>query len=264
MIPGFFIPPPDQTIGNSSYMRQVLDGLGLSGNLKLLLDAGDSGSVASGSQTTWNDVSGNGRNFYRGADGSSGSDDPTFNGTVGKGSSSEFWSFDGGDSFTGVSAPDTLVSSWHKDGALFTLCGWGYVASTGPNLVSTGNPGIRISLSTTLPSIFRGVLNGSGEQSAGSGAFSASASNRWNMWGFTINESAGSGLYYLNGQAIAHTRTYGIPSSSAATSFKIGSDAFGTLAPASTRIASLAAFSTALTETQLDQIFDATRGKFGV
>ena len=53
-------------------------------------------------------------------------------------------------------------------------------------------------------------------------------------------------------------------SSSAATSFKIGSDAFGTLAPASTRIASLAAFSTALTETQLDQIFDATRGKFGV
>lgn len=98
---------------------QIITDLSLTTNLKLCLDAGDSASYSSGQK--WLDTSGGGYDFFRGADGGSSTDDPTFNGSAGGLSSAEFWSSDGGDFFT----YDTTIEAWmdnlHQDGATFTV-----------------------------------------------------------------------------------------------------------------------------------------------
>jgi len=264
MLPGMGRPLLDRTISNSSNLRDVLEALGLNGSLKILLDAGDGGSVASASQAKWNDVSGNAYDFFRGADGSSSSDDPTFNGVIGRQSAGEFWSCDGGDFFTYDSSPEAFMSAWHKDGALFTVCGWAYLVGS-TMLVFTRSPGISLNLGTNIPAYTFNMTNDTVTQSFGSGTFPGASVNRWDFWGLAVNESASSFLFYLNGDALTFSTSYSSPSVNAAGSFRIGANnSGGNLAPAGTRFGSLAAFSSALSQAQLGQIFSATRGKYGV
>ena len=100
----------------------VINALGLTGGLKLVLDAGDVSSYSSGQ--SWLDLSGNGYDFYLGDTSSSESSDPTFNGTPGNLSTSEYFAFDGGDYFIYDSANETWMQNIHKDNAKFTICIW--------------------------------------------------------------------------------------------------------------------------------------------
>ena len=100
-------------------------------SLNLCLDAGDIRST-DGSSQTWTDLSGT-ANFVRGATGSAGADDPTFNGTAGSANDTTYWSFDGGDQFT--SGNVTYPDAWLKDnGAASFACVIQRVAGTNQTL----------------------------------------------------------------------------------------------------------------------------------
>lgn len=83
----------------------------------------DIGALASdpGSGQTIYDLSGNGRDFFLGADGSVGAGDPTRAGTPGLRRSGNYLGFSGAQFLTKASANGTLIESIHKDGALATL-----------------------------------------------------------------------------------------------------------------------------------------------
>lgn len=96
----------------------------------LALDPGDAASYSSGQ--TWFDLTTNDKDFFRGVDGSSSTDDPTFNGTPGA-LSGEYWSFDGGDFFVKTTANGTFENGLHKDNATWSFAFWYYAKTTGSN-----------------------------------------------------------------------------------------------------------------------------------
>lgn len=103
-------------------LYDAINSSGLTSNLKLCLDAGDSASYDPAVQTAkWLDTSGNGFDFFRGSTNVTDAGDPTFNGSAGGLSSSEFWSTDGGDYFTYDAANETWMNNMHKTGALWTV-----------------------------------------------------------------------------------------------------------------------------------------------
>jgi len=79
-----------------SFQEMIFE-LGLSSGLLVVLDAGDLSSYPGG--VTWLNTVTGGPNFDRGADAAAGTDDPTFVGTVGARTSSEYFNFDGDDWF---------------------------------------------------------------------------------------------------------------------------------------------------------------------
>lgn len=122
------------TLGNtfsppySTSIQTIIQDLGLTGNLKLLLEAGNLPSWG-GAGTKWNDESGGGYDFFRGADGTVQASDPSFNGVAGNVSLSEYWGFDGAQYFTYDSANEAWMNNIHKAGAKFTAVCLAYIAS---------------------------------------------------------------------------------------------------------------------------------------
>lgn len=101
----------------------VVEELGLTTNLKLLLDAGDIASAPTSPSTKWLDLSGGGYDFWLGTDSGSTSD-PTFSstGTRGGQSGSEYWGTSG--FFTYDAANEAWMTNIHKNNALFTVMAW--------------------------------------------------------------------------------------------------------------------------------------------
>jgi hypothetical protein len=128
----------------SGKIIDAVNTLGLTAGLKLCLDAGDINSYSSGQK--WLDVSGNGYDFNRGASSSSQSSDPTFNGTPGNESSSEYWSLDGGDYFTYDSASETWMDALHQNNALFAYAGWMKLPTLSTTIFGTAGTGIGVNL----------------------------------------------------------------------------------------------------------------------
>jgi hypothetical protein len=249
-----------------SSLREVINELGLTSGLKVLLDAGDIASVASGSQTKWLDISGNGYDFNRGSGSGSDSADPTFNGVVGRQSSGEFYSSDGGDYFTYDSANETWMNNLHKDNARFSVAAWVNLPNTPDNqyILSTdngGGPGIY--LLADNGHAFLGVL-GSALAFASDNVIVVGGAG-WAFVGLSVNEPGNSCIWNVRGTPSSGTCTYSAPSSaSASDTMRIGYRAGGVLSNGS-RIANLAVWEgTSLTAAQLAAMFTATRGKFGV
>lgn len=92
---------------------------GLTADLQLCLDAGDEASYTSGQ--VWTDLSSSGSHFNRGTTNGSESSDPTFNGTAGRRSSGEFFSFDGGDRFQHASSIASWMQNMSKNNARFSF-----------------------------------------------------------------------------------------------------------------------------------------------
>jgi hypothetical protein len=265
MLPGLAV-APHSVLNTRSTLFQVIHGLGLNANLKLCLDAGDRGSVASGSQTKWLDVSGNGYDFNRGTTTSSESSDPTFNGTVGAQSSSEFYSFDGGDFFTYDTTLETWMQNIHKNNAATTICAW-VNNSIIPILSDRGGSGVG--------AIGFTYWNGNGESTllvthSSGNAFSRTwahgVSASWQFVAASINEASNSLVLMSNDAENSGTCTYSSPSSSSASGgMNIGTvDGSVDNAQSGSRVACLAAFDTPLSLASLRLIRQATRGKFGV
>lgn len=196
----------------------------------LSLDAGDRTSYG-GTGQTWTDLSGGSRNFTRGADTSASTDDPTFNGTAGGLSASEFWSFDGADRFAQANANGAFENAHHKDGATRTFCAYLLPASLSAGQVIYGaiNSGTNIGVSflvTSAGTLRLQVGNGTSATSfTSTGALTASSA-AFVLVSYTIN---GASFFLINGNAETFTATVSSPSASNATNaYSIGAAPNGT------------------------------------
>lgn len=246
--------------------------LGLASNLRLCLDAGDDASYSSGQ--SWLDTSGNGYDFFRGADGSATATDPTFNGTAGARSASEYFSFDGGDYFTYDTTNETWMQNLHKDNAIFTLATWWYRASTDTSAIFGTNGG-----PSTTGTGFH-VVHNSGSVlvrcvNATVAALDLTLSTvtipatTWTMLAMSVNEAAGASgsTWFCNGASETFNATYSSPSSgNASNTLQIG--ARGNASSPAANGARCATFMVwegrALTLGEIQALFQATRGRFGV
>lgn len=262
------------TSGNKT-LSQIITDLGLTTNLKLCLDAGDANSYNPAVQTEkWLDTSGNGYDFYRGTSTGGDAAEPTFNGSAGGASSNEYFSFDGGDYFLYDSANETWMNALHKNSAVFSIFIVFYPNSTAAQrYFATKGSGVGTGLmfyiqaTSLLPEVF--VSNGSGTVCT-LNTPSAANNAAWNVYGASLDEAIGTAnsLVKINSSSTQiNDESYTSPSSSDVS----GTTAIGSLSsgvsplPSGSRIACLAMWEgTALTTTNLSDIYDAIKGRFGL
>lgn len=254
--------------GDAAY---IIRRLGLATNCKLVLDAGEASSYTSGQ--SWLDLSGNGYDFFLGSTSGAAANDPTFTGTAGQRTSGEYWSFDGGDFFRYDTTNETWMENIHKDNAIFTLAAWVYpVNATTTNMLwgdhnSSGvTVGVHWCYDATEALIFA-VTNGSGISFSDTSTITLTQS-AWNFVALSLNEATGAsgGFHYKNGTSDTFTSTYTSPSaSSAAATAEIAAGAGAFPLENGSRLGMFMAWEgTALTTGDLDNIYAATRIRYGV
>lgn len=254
-------------------MYESLSALGLTANLRLCLDAADFQSWP-GSGQKWLDRSGGGYDFFRGADGSATTTDPTFNGSYGGLSSSEYWSFDGGDYFTYDTTNEAWMNALHKASAAFTIAAWVWGGGSGSNNIfatSQGNAaqvGVVFVASTSTNSVGINVFNGTGVTSKSISFGGAGyVANAWNFVCIRVDEAANSARILRNGSdSGALTATYTTPSSSASTFNAVigAAGAGGSPLPNGSRLGSMMIWDRALSQAEMLNLFNRTRSRFGV
>jgi hypothetical protein len=226
-------------------LYNVLIDKGLLPGLKLCLDAGDALSYTSGQK--WLDRTQGGYDFFRGADVTATTDDPTFTGNSGTLDQSTYWSFDGGDYFTYDSATESWMNNLHKAGAKFSIALLYYVPALtgfrwllGEYLNDNAKIGVQIVI-VNGDAVRFSVANGSGVA-----AFSADStwltSVGWHLSIVSVDEANAFGLWYDNGRKSTFASTYTTPSASASTHImQIGATGSnGSPLPSGFRIAAVA------------------------
>jgi hypothetical protein len=252
-------------------LLQMIQDAGLTSNLVLCLDAADSNSY-SGSGQTWTDVSGNSYNFYRGTTSSSQSTDPTFNGTAGNKSSSEYWSFDGADLFT-ETTNHGFDTGWHKNNGVFTIVAAVDLPSAADAQVIFGNfgdsdPGVSLS---KLSSADGRLLRFRSWTSSGTAlAITTSAAVPDSSWAFlavALNEATGANgaTLQINSTQESFTSTYTSPSSSSPLAAKISGD--GSSSPqefaSGARLGGIMAWSSRLSDANLNTLYALLGARYG-
>lgn len=249
--------------GGGETMYESLSALGMTGNLRLCLDAADFQSWP-GSGQKWLDRSGGGYDFFRGTDATSQTSDPTFVGSYGGLSASEYWSFDGGDYFTYDSSNETWMNALHKDNAAFTVLCWLTRSGTqdsgifGTGGAATGSIGTSVYVSNGILTL--AVGNASGSFAKGVTATGVT-DNAWSFCAVSLNEATGSAFFNVNGTASTFAGAYTSPSVSDA-SFTMQVSACGNAAKPmknTGKKAMLAILDTALSQAQVDAVFRRTR-----
>lgn len=261
--------------GHDGTLYGILQFLGLSRNL--VLDAGDSASYTSGQK--WLDRSSGGYDFMLGSETGSPStgDEPTFNGTPGSLSSSEYWSFGGNDYFRYDTTNETWMDARHKNNALFTdILIYYPVASLGAQgLMGTirdgsNAPGAKLFL-TSAEKLTINVKNGSGDALLKT-ADTATTTGAWHFIALVMDEAGGSGFFYEDGgykqvgSSDTFTSTYSSPSASAATdTMEIGAIGNASIPVVNgSRIACVASLPVALSKAQLDAVYAEIGPRFGL
>lgn len=256
-------------------LKSALTTAGLTTNLKLCLDSGDASSYNPSVQTDkWLDVAGSGYDFYRGSGTGSDAADPTFNGSGG--ALNSYWSFDGGDCFTYDAANETWMESLHKNSAIFSVVAFFYHAvEVSDSLIFldqfSGGTGISYQLTSSGTQRFRAVNAGA---TALTKTVDSAAAVGWHMIGLSLNEAtgAGGGFFYKDGgydqvsSADTFDSTYTSPSAGSAT-YTMGIGGLNGLdvSPNNERLACIAVWQgTAITKANMDTIFTAMRGRFGI
>ena len=280
MLPGLTIGAAIGAPGPGATMREVIHSLGFTTGLSLVLDPGDNASY-DGSSQTWTDLSGGGADFCRGSTTSSQATDPTFNGVSGGRSSSEYFSNDGGDFFTIISANPSWVEAMHKSGGTWTVAEWVRVGTLSDSNFwgwmgdgqLTGQPTTGIILGVGVANgglsandqLFAQVNNASVSAWRKTSTARVTASS-WNFVAVSVNLSSGATVMQINGTSESSTVAVGsLAAGSATAKLNIGAIGSGEFPDTSgTRYGQIAMWSTALSTTQLAALFQATRGKYGV
>jgi hypothetical protein len=209
--------------------------------------------------------------FYLGTSSSGSSNDPTFNGTAGNNSSSEYFSFDGADCFTLAGSNTTFINSLHKNNATFTFASLISIPTTANGYIfgdtSATSPGIALYRDTSGDIRFY-QMNGSTTQTVATDSGRLpSSSNAFVALSYT--ESTGAGIIYCHTgtkSAYTFTQAYSSPTSTDASPYM----AIGAKAPADSELPSgskiwfAGMWNTALSESQLDTIFARTRNIAGI
>lgn len=255
--------------GDPSLIGQ-LTSLGLTTGLKLALDAGDIASWP-GSGASWLDTSGGGYDFWLGSSGSSESSDPTFNGTPGD-LSGEYWSTDGGDYFTYDNTTEAWINAMHHAAAQFTIIGWVNMSNVtsrrlAGNRSSTSQDGFALLVGAS-GNLTINISNGAGNIYSGAST-AACATSQWTMFACSLDFVNGTGWIGFDAAPDAVSPSFsGSPSAGAASNalrlFAIGGSTSSL--PASGSAIGMAAMwqGVALTDTQIANIFNATKGRYGL
>lgn len=244
--------------------------------LEFCLDPREGDSYSSGQK--WLDLTSNGFDFFVGSDASSGSDDPTFTGTPGGMSSSEYWSFDGGDYFRYDTTNEAAFNAIHKNNAIFAICGFVYFGgSASMALMATRtNAGSETGFlfGRTGADVLRlDVLSG-GSLARRVDTDNTVSSSAWHFIAVRVDEAAGTGFFYVDGaysqvsSSDTFTATYSSPATGAASgTLEIGAYGGGGAFPLpnNSRLGPVALWEgTAPTKANLDDIWDATRDFYGL
>jgi hypothetical protein len=256
--------------GRESFFT-IIGRLGLSSGLRLCLDAGDAASYTSGQ--SWLDRSGNGYDFFRGANNTATTDDPTFNGSAGGLSVNEFFSFDGGDFFRYDTTNETWMNNLHKDGAKFTIIGWINTVSAAVAQPVFGNgQGVKTTVGIEFGGSNLNVLrlrigNGGGAFARLAETAATLSFGTWIMVSVTVDEAATTGFLGVDTTITTFTSTYTSPSASnAGQTMEIGArgNANSPFANGSKIAAVMVWEGVALTSSQVQSVYGATRDRFGV
>lgn len=249
----------------SGKLYDLITNAGLSTNLQLSLDAGDSASY-SGSGN-WIDRAPGANSFAFDAAAAA----PTFNGTAGNRSRNEYMSFDGGDHFTLASGTNPAwIETVHKAAATWSFAAWIYFASTGASTRIVGNAGATtgMRLLTSVSDALSVQIVNAGVAALSQGSSATLTSGAWNFVALSLNEATGpNGLkMQVNAAAESYTSTYSSPaagSASFATQIGAGGNNASPVAN-TTRIAMLAMWNTAIGAIALNTVYGMTRGRFGI
>lgn len=246
-------------------MFDVLTTLGLTTNLKLVLDAGDTASYSSGQK--WNDRSGGGYDFFRGTDGTSQASDPTFSGIGGAPDS--YWSFDAGDYFTYDTTNEAWMENLHKNSANISWAAWIYGRLNGSIFGTAGAAaGANIGVSLRVnASGFQSFRQSGGGSIGTDDATTAVPASGWSYVSGSFNEAGTTLRFNTNGTAetIVSSYTY-TGAGSASFTMQVGARGNNDDPIASgKRLAFLSMWEgTALSAANLAAIYTATRTQFGV
>lgn len=252
----------------------------LQNNLKVCLDAGDVNSYDGTSQTFY-DRSSADTDFYRGATSSAEADDPTFNGTAGNLSSSEYFTFNDADTelFTLVDASNpTWLENFHKDSAAFTIGTWIYVPSTlntysgiFGNAGRLGADGIVFMVYSTIDEL-RIYVRGNTSSVLVKGTDSAVTTDAWTFLAVSIDEATGTdgGFFYEKGSFLQvdssnyFDATYTSPSTNSA-EYK-ASVAGPSVHNIQTgfRLGGVLVWDSVLTKAELDTFYNTTKDRYGL
>lgn len=174
-----------------------------------------------------------------------------------------------------LSESDRLDAGWHKDNAAFTIAMTLHLngSDTSKRILCTMNE-------ITMPAT-SGILLYKNPQNKlycfignGSGTFSLNVStdnnfvpsNAWVFLGLSINEAAGTGFFYCNGQQSTFAATYSTPST-AAPYRRLGvgdAGANGYDLGVGDRVGDILIADTAWTKAQMDQAFATVRTVWGI
>lgn len=264
----FFVP------GSNPNLYEIIQSTGTSSGLQMALDAGASSSYTSGQK--WLDLTSGGYDVYLGADGTASASDPTFHGSPGGLSSSEYFSYDGGDYFTYDTTNETWMNSLHKDNAVFTILFAFYISSLASTFYALGTRDnsdgpIGIYFNITTSGHNQLVCSNGSANSLNVTADAAASTGTWCIHAVSVDEAAASGFFYNNGNydtvssSNTFNATYSSPSASNANGFNIGSPAGGSNpAPSGNRIACLGIWTRALSKTELDSIYNILKTRWGL
>jgi hypothetical protein len=257
---------PIPTSLQSDSFYKIQQRLGLTGNLQIVLDAGDRASYP-GSGDTWTDLAPAATNFAR-----TGASSPTFNGTANNKTKNEYFSFDGADFWTKSTANAAWMDNVHKDNAVFSLAAMVHVPSFSNMAIcgtngGAGGTGFHVLISGAGAMVF-GVLNaGVAVIAVDSGAALLTA-GAWNFVSLALDESVGAtGIdWNINGVTAQSTSTFTAPSAGAASqTMQIGARGNGSLPLINTsRLGCIAMWSSKRTASQLEQVRNAIRPRFGI
>jgi hypothetical protein len=267
-----------QPFRNPWYRTRMIDVIqrqGLTTNLKLCLDAADGNSLPAAS-TKWLDTSGNGYDFFLGTTGGADATDPTITGSQDGRSSGEYLSHDTADFMRYDTTNETWMQNLHKDNAIFTLVSWVYMPSFGGSFGVFGTRGAAAG-NTGTSFTYAGSALQIGIQNAGTSVLlntrsGGASTNTWTFSAVSLNEATGANgcIIQVNGSQELFTSTYASPAAGNA-SFTAeisargnGNSPLSNISNGARMAAFMAWEGTALTSAQLNALFTATRGRFGV
>jgi hypothetical protein len=247
--------------------------LGLSSNLQLCLDAGDAESY-DGTSQKWLDRSGGGYDFFRGTDGTSQASDPTFNGTAGNVSSSEYFSGDGADYFSYDSTIETWMQNLGKTGNSVTVFAHVYVPSNNRVTIfgtasDTASHGAVFNYSETATQMLYAVCRSDGSAFISYGGVGPTLSPPFLAavgFAMTLGTSQDYTIHYngtnYNGTSAASPA---VSSTNPSNNMKIFARGNTSLISASgSRIYDLAIWSSKLADADITALHEATRDRYGL
>lgn len=244
----------------------IIQSLSLTGNLLVCVDAGDSLSY-DGTSQTWTNRKAGVTNYRRGSGSGSDAADPTFNGAAGGLSTSDYFSFDGGDYF------DEVTTGWgddafHANNAEFTIAAVYYTpSSTSAQAPLFGNDGAGATGVTFRQAATTRKLEWIVTSTSGTVidlvSTPAATTNAWNFAAIALDENTGASgaTIQVNTSQQSFTSTYTDPDSGTADEHSnIGARGNGnTPVPSGTRLMGMMIWSTRISNANLTSLYNSIK-----